>query len=138
MPQSPDGSVCQCCHPSVAIDSRGVIQVLFRNSLGGQRDMYLCSSTDGGQTFGKAIKLGQGSWNIDHCPMDGGNLAVGDRYEAEPQMPHQCCVALLHHFKSEHYWFGVTNPVGDLVLRTYPDQAGVPTSPTARTLGVEA
>ena len=41
----------------------------------------------------------------------------------------------LHHFKNEHYWFGVTNPIGDLVLRTYPDKSAVPTSHTARTLG---
>jgi len=42
----------------------------------------------------------------------------------------------LHHFKSEHYWFGVTNPIGDIVLRTYPNQSTVAVSPTARTLGV--
>ena len=43
----------------------------------------------------------------------------------------------LHHFKSEHYWFGVTNPIGDIVLRTYPNQSTVTLSSTARTLGVE-
>ncbi len=42
----------------------------------------------------------------------------------------------LHHFKNEHYWFGVTNPIGDMVLRTYPDKTKVTTSETARTLGV--
>ena len=41
----------------------------------------------------------------------------------------------LHHFKNEHYWFGVTTPgTADRVLRTYPDPATVPTSPTARNL----
>lgn len=40
----------------------------------------------------------------------------------------------LHHFKNEQYWFGVTTPAADLVLRTYPDPAGVETSPTARNL----
>ena len=41
----------------------------------------------------------------------------------------------LHHFKNEHYWFGVTTPgTADRVLRTYPDAAAVPTSPTARNL----
>jgi hypothetical protein len=43
----------------------------------------------------------------------------------------------LHHYKNEHYWFGVTSTVGDHVLRTAPDQAEVPKSRTARTLGVE-
>ena len=40
----------------------------------------------------------------------------------------------LHHYKNEQYWFGVTNPAADYVLRTSPDAATVPTSPTARDL----
>ena len=44
---------------------------------------------------------------------------------------------ILHHYKNEQYWFGVTNPISDLVLRTYPARDAVPTSPTARSLGVE-
>jgi len=43
----------------------------------------------------------------------------------------------LHHYKNEHYWFGVTSTVGDHLLRTAPDQAAVPKSGTARTLGVD-
>lgn len=43
----------------------------------------------------------------------------------------------LHHYKNEHYWFGVTSTLGDHILRTAPEQSGVPKSPTARTLGVE-
>jgi sterol desaturase/sphingolipid hydroxylase (fatty acid hydroxylase superfamily) len=40
----------------------------------------------------------------------------------------------LHHFKNEEYWFGVTTPAADYVLRTHPDPGTVPTSPTARDL----
>jgi hypothetical protein len=40
----------------------------------------------------------------------------------------------LHHYKNEHYWFGITNHLADHVLRTFPDKAVVPTSPTARNL----
>jgi sterol desaturase/sphingolipid hydroxylase (fatty acid hydroxylase superfamily) len=40
----------------------------------------------------------------------------------------------LHHYKNEEYWFGVTNPAADIVLRTYPEPGTVPTSPTARDL----
>jgi sterol desaturase/sphingolipid hydroxylase (fatty acid hydroxylase superfamily) len=43
----------------------------------------------------------------------------------------------LHHYKNEHYWFGVTSTVGDLVLGTTPEQSSVPKSGTARTLGVD-
>ena len=42
----------------------------------------------------------------------------------------------LHHYKNEQYWFGVTNPTADIVLRTYPEPASVATSPTARSLGI--
>jgi hypothetical protein len=40
----------------------------------------------------------------------------------------------LHHYKNEHFWFGVTSHVGDVVLHTNPSQSSVPKSPTARTL----
>jgi len=44
----------------------------------------------------------------------------------------------LHHFKNEKFWFGVTVHVADHVLRTFPGRDGVETSPTAKTLGVDA
>lgn len=44
----------------------------------------------------------------------------------------------LHHYKNEKYWFGVTIHLGDHVLRTFPQRDAVETSPTARTLGVDA
>jgi hypothetical protein len=41
----------------------------------------------------------------------------------------------LHHFKNEHYWFGVSTPgTADRVLGTYPDPPSVPASPTAKNL----
>lgn len=41
---------------------------------------------------------------------------------------------LLHHFKSEHYWYGVTNPVMDRLLGTMKEEKEVETSQTARKL----
>lgn len=41
---------------------------------------------------------------------------------------------LLHHFKSEHYWFGVTNPALDHLMGTFKDEKEVETSATARKL----
>ena len=41
----------------------------------------------------------------------------------------------LHHYKNEHYWFGVTSTVGDHLLGTTPEQSTVTKSATARTLG---
>jgi hypothetical protein len=73
--QSPDGSICECCHPSVAIGWGGIIFVQFRNSFDGARDMYLATSNDAGANW-RATKLGKGTWTLNACPMDGGQVEV--------------------------------------------------------------
>ena len=72
---SPDGSICECCHPSAAFDADGQILVMFRNWLGGSRDLYLTRSRDG-VNFSKPERLGTGTWQLNACPMDGGGLVV--------------------------------------------------------------
>ena len=59
---SPEGTICECCHPSIAIDAAGQILVMWRNSMGGSRDMYLARSRDG-VSFSKPEKLGTGTGN---------------------------------------------------------------------------
>ena len=76
--RSPDGNVCECCHPSI-MASEGAVNVMFRNALAGNRDMYVMTSKDDGKTFLPAKKLGQGSWKLNACPMDGGMLAAGPK-----------------------------------------------------------
>ena len=71
---SPSGTVCECCHPSVAIGPSNEIYVMWRNSIAGNRDMYMTRSDDGGQTYMEAWKLGTGTWRLNACPMDGGDL----------------------------------------------------------------
>ena len=73
--RSPEGTICECCHPSVAIDESGRILVMWRNWLAGSRDMYLTRSNDG-IGFSKPEKLGAGTWPLNACPMDGGGLAA--------------------------------------------------------------
>jgi dipeptidyl aminopeptidase/acylaminoacyl peptidase len=73
--ESPDGHVCECCVPNVAIGPRGEIAATWRNWLGGSRDLYLSLSQDGGRTFSTAQKLGTGTWPLKGCPMDGGSVA---------------------------------------------------------------
>jgi hypothetical protein len=75
---SPAGTICQCCHPSVAIGADGRIVVLFRNSLDGRRDMYVTESRDGA-VFTPALKQGAGSWVLAACPMDGGAVVLNGR-----------------------------------------------------------
>lgn len=70
---SPEGTVCECCQVSAV--SRGAhVAIMFRNYLAGSRDMYLIQSADGGKTFGQAQKIGEGTWELKACPMDGGGL----------------------------------------------------------------
>ena len=73
--ESPDSTICECCRVSVAMKENNVF-VMFRNQLYGNRDLHLITSTDGGQTFGTADKLGTGTWALKGCPMDGGALTL--------------------------------------------------------------
>ena len=94
---SPAGTICECCHPSAAIDDRGRLLVMWRNSLAGSRDMYEAASADGA-TFTEPVKLGSGTWPLNACPMDGGGMVAasgkvltvwrrgGDIFLAEPGM----------------------------------------------------
>jgi hypothetical protein len=76
---SPDGSICECCHPAVTFDADGNIFAMWRNSLKGSRDLYFAVSRDEGKTFGDGVKLGSGTWRLNACPMDGGYLAVDSK-----------------------------------------------------------
>lgn len=99
---SPDGHTCECCAPAAAPEGKGGFAVMWRNWLKGSRDMWLASSADDGRTFGRARKLGVGTWPLDGCPMKGGALAAqpdgtlltlwereGTLYECVPGKPEQ-------------------------------------------------
>jgi hypothetical protein len=49
---------------------------MFRNSLAGARDFYLARSKDGASFT--IAKLGEGTWPLKACPMDGGGIAIAD------------------------------------------------------------
>jgi len=98
--QSPDGTICQCCHPSASFAPDGTLSVMWRNDLDGDRDFYLVSAKPT-RPFGTPQKLGLGSWKINACPMDGGGLThegnqvvtawrrEGDLYLDRPGQPEQ-------------------------------------------------
>ena len=73
--ESPSGSICECCHPSLAALGSGEFVVMWRNSLNGYRDLYTMRLS-GGTAAGAAERQGAGTWKLDACPMDGGGLAV--------------------------------------------------------------
>ncbi len=76
--QSPDGTICECCHPSSAFTPDGELLVMWRNWLDGSRDMYLARSR-AGAAFGPAEKLGMGTWKLKGCPMDGGGVVISQQ-----------------------------------------------------------
>jgi hypothetical protein len=99
--KSPEDHVCECCKPTVAVKGTN-ISIMFRNWLRGSRDLYLINSTDGGKTFSSAQKLGNGTWQLKGCPMDGGGVTIdshnqistawqreGQVFYAEPGKPEQ-------------------------------------------------
>lgn len=75
--ESPEGTICQCCHPSLTAAGKAEFAVMFRNSVGGNRDMYLLRVRDG-KLISQPRKLGVDSWALNACPMDGGGIALAD------------------------------------------------------------
>jgi len=80
---SPDGSVCECCAPSVAIDpATGQAIAMWRNKLGPNRDMYALRAGLEDQAVAEPAQLlGTGHWELAACPMAGGGVAVSSRGE---------------------------------------------------------
>ncbi len=78
--KSSEDHVCECCKPSIAVKGSNVA-IMFRNWLKGSRDLYLVNSSNSGQSFSEAQKLGKGTWPLKGCPMDGGGLYVDSKGE---------------------------------------------------------
>jgi len=73
--ESPEGTICTCCHPSLVSLGHGEFAVMWRNVMDGSRDFYTLRIRDG-KPVSAAVKFGVGTWKLDACPMDGGGIAV--------------------------------------------------------------
>jgi hypothetical protein len=71
------GTICQCCGPSMVSTGPGRFAVMFRNVVGGSRDLYMLR-LENGKVVSKPEKIGLGTWTINACPMDGGGLAYSN------------------------------------------------------------
>ena len=74
---SPDGHICECCHPTALLGPDGQMFAMWRNWLGGSRDLYVAESRDG--STWNARKLGSGTWPLNACPMDGGGIVLDSK-----------------------------------------------------------
>ena len=72
--QSPEGTICECCHPSLAIDADGQTagDVAQR---AGRLARHVSGELARRRDFLTPEKLGNGTWKLNACPMDGGGLA---------------------------------------------------------------
>jgi hypothetical protein len=52
---------------------------MFRNWLNGSRDLYYAESFNKGGSFTDARKLGEGTWKLNGCPMDGGGITIDNK-----------------------------------------------------------
>lgn len=73
---SPDGSICECCHPAIAPCPDGGTAVAWRNSVDGTRDIWVARAPKGSAEFGKGSKCGTGAWRMAACPMAGPALVM--------------------------------------------------------------
>jgi hypothetical protein len=74
---SPERTICECCHPSLVALGHGEFEVMWRNAVGGSRDLY-AMRLSAGAPAGSAVKQGTGTWKLDACPMDGGGIVAYD------------------------------------------------------------
>jgi hypothetical protein len=75
--RSPDGHVCECCQPHIAVRGTGVA-IMFRNWIKGSRDLYIMKSANNGVSFAAPQKLGMDTWKLNGCPMDGGGVIISN------------------------------------------------------------
>jgi hypothetical protein len=73
--QSPERTICECCHPSLVALGHGEFAAMWRNAVGGSRDLYAMRLRDGAPA-GAPAKQGSGTWKLDACPMDGGGIVA--------------------------------------------------------------
>jgi hypothetical protein len=76
--RSPDGSVCECCHPSVIVKWQQC--ACHVSKFDRWQSRYVCYIFNGRwKVVFRCPETGSGTWQLDACPMDGGMLAVSPK-----------------------------------------------------------
>jgi hypothetical protein len=70
----PVGGSCECCIQNVAVGPDGEIAVAFRSNIENRRDIWVCISTDGAETFSSPVLIQDEEWHINGCPSTGPSL----------------------------------------------------------------
>ncbi len=73
----PSIEVCPCCRPSIAFADDDTVHVSWRSVFDNNvRDFVVATSSDGGQSWGKPVRVAEDNWSINGCPHSGSSLAV--------------------------------------------------------------
>jgi hypothetical protein len=68
---------CPCCRPSIAFTGEGNVHVSWRGVIDADiRDIFVATSTDGGSTFGKSVRVAEDNWKINGCPHSGAAMTT--------------------------------------------------------------
>jgi hypothetical protein len=66
-----DPVVCDCCNISLLVDTKGTLNVYYRDNNDNVRDIAKLTSTDNGATFSQPQILHDDLWKINGCPHSG-------------------------------------------------------------------
>lgn len=66
-----DPVVCDCCPINLTIDSKGYLNVFYRDNIDDIRDMSKMVSKDNGATFSSPQNIYADNWKISGCPHNG-------------------------------------------------------------------
>lgn len=66
-----DAVVCDCCNIGMLVDSKGVLNVYYRDNNDDIRDFSHISSKDNGVTFTSGKNIYKDNWQIAGCPHNG-------------------------------------------------------------------
>lgn len=72
------GGTCECCTENIASTPDGHLYVVFRSNISDLRNIWLERSPDQGTTWAPALKVQNGDWHINECPVSGPNISLDD------------------------------------------------------------
>jgi len=72
-----NAEVCPCCRPSIAFNGGDTVHVSWRAVFANNvRDFVVATSTDGGKSWGNAVRVAEDNWSINGCPHSGSSMAL--------------------------------------------------------------
>ncbi|MEZ4901676.1 MAG: sialidase family protein [Spirosomataceae bacterium] len=71
-----DAVVCDCCNISLLVDSKGGLNIYYRDNNDDIRDIAKMTSSNNGATFSKSQILYNDNWQIKGCPHSGATSSL--------------------------------------------------------------